>query len=129
MKHQSLDQMMSKRSHHHNPAVHPRSRPMSARRKAPFLTHPPDPFVRPTSSVSSVPRQQKVLNCGKQMAAPPYTKRGTDESGTFSWKNTQSAQRLPPRGHRVRAPCPNKRCKDRVCHQVSNNKDTDPHIS
>ncbi len=27
----------------------------------------------------------------------------------------------------MRAPCPNKRRKDCVCHRVSNNEDTDPH--
>ncbi len=69
---------MSKRSHHHNPAAHPRSRLMSARRKTPSLTHKPDPSASPTSSFSSVPRQQRVLNCGKQTASPPSSKRETD---------------------------------------------------
>ncbi len=27
----------------------------------------------------------------------------------------------------MRAPCPNKRRKDCVCHRMSNNEDTDPH--
>ncbi len=75
----ALDQMMSERSHHHHPATHPRSRPMSARRKAPSLTHQPDPPASPTSSFPSVPRQPWVLNRRKQTAAPPYSKRETDE--------------------------------------------------
>ncbi len=34
----------------HHPATHPRSRPMSTRRKAPSLTHQPDPPASPMSS-------------------------------------------------------------------------------
>ncbi len=109
---------MSKRSHLHIAAAHPRLRPMSTTRKTPSLSHQPDPSASPTSSFSSVPQQQWVLNCGKQTAAPTSLKRETDESRAFSWKNAHSGHRLPPRGHRVRAPRPNKRCKDRVCHRL-----------
>ncbi len=42
-------------------------------------------------------------------------------------EKTHSARRFSPQGHRVRAPCPNKRRKDCVCHRVSNNEDADPH--
>ncbi len=85
---------MSKRWHHHNPAAHPRSQPMSARRKAPSLSHHPDPSASPNSSFSSVPRQQRVLNRGKQTAAPLSSKRETDKSGAFSCKNAHSACRF-----------------------------------
>ncbi len=71
----------------------------------------------------------RVLNRGKQTAAPPFSKRETDESGAFSSRKTHSARRSLPREHRVHAPRPNKRRKDHVCHQVSNNEDTDAHIS
>ncbi len=73
----------------------------------------------------SVPRQQWVLNRGKQTAAPPSSKRETDESRAFSSRKTHSARISLPREHRVRA----KRHKNHVCHQVSNNKDKDcPHL-
>ncbi len=74
---------MSERSHHHNPAAHPLSRPTSARGKAPSLTHQPDPPASPTISFSSVPRPRWVPNCGMQTADPLSSKRGTDESGAF----------------------------------------------
>ncbi len=113
---------MSERSHHHNPAAHSRSRPTHAKRGGPFLTHRPYPTANPTISIASVPRQRWFTNRGKQMAAPPSLKRGTKESG-----KAHSARRFSPQGHRVRAPCPNKRRKDCVCHRVSNNEDTEPH--
>ncbi len=53
-------------------------------------------------------------------------KRDRRERGFFIEK-AHSARRFSPQGHRVRAPCPNKRRKDCVCHRVSNNKDADPH--
>ncbi len=40
-------------------------------------------------------------------------------------KSWASCTQIFPSGHRVRAPCPNKRHKDCVCHR--NNEDTDPH--
>ncbi len=43
-------------------------------------------------------------------------KEGQDESGAFTWKSSQCTQ-ISPQGHRVRAPCPNKRRKDCVCHR------------
>ncbi len=46
---------------------------------------------------------------------------------SFFIEKAHSARRFSPQGHRVRAPCPNKRRKDCVCHRVSNNEDTDPH--
>ncbi len=111
---------MSARLHHHHPAAHPRSRPTSA--KTPSLTHRPAPPASPMRSFPSVPRQQWVLNRGKQTAAPPSSKRETDESGAFSSRKTHSARISLPREYRVCAPSPNKRRKDHVCHQVSNNK-------
>ncbi len=38
-----------------------------------------------------------------------------------------TASSFSPQELSVRAPCPNKRRKDCVCHRVSNNKDADPH--
>ncbi len=67
----SLDQMMSERSHHNNPAARPCSRLMCAKRNAPSLTHRPDPPANPMIYLFSMPRQRWVLNRGKQM------KRGT----------------------------------------------------
>ncbi len=67
-------------------------------------------------SFTSVPPQWWVPNRGKQTAAPLFEER----------KSSQCTQ-ISPQGHRVRAPCPNKRRKDCVCHRVSNNEDADPH--
>ncbi len=78
----SSDQIMSDRSHHHNPAAH--SWPTPAERKAPSLNHRPDLTANPTISFSSVPRQWWVPNHGKQTSVPLSSKRGTDESRAFS---------------------------------------------
>ncbi len=132
---QSTSWMMSERSHHHNSAACPRSRPTRAKGKAPSLTHRPDPPANPTISFSSVPRQRWVSNRGKQTADPLTSKRGTDGSGAFSKRTAHNCpdlprlHRLPPQGHCVRAPRPNKRRNNCVCHRVSNNEDTDPHTS
>ncbi len=53
-------------------------------------------------------------------------KRDRRERGFFIEK-AHSARTFSPQGHRVRAPCPNKRRKDCVCHWVSNNEDANPH--
>ncbi len=78
---------MSERSHHHHPVARPHSWLMSVRRKAPSLTHRPDPPASPTSSFSSVSWQRRVLNRGKQTAVPLSSKTETDESGSFSLNN------------------------------------------
>ncbi len=85
-------------------------------------------------SFTSVPRQRWVPNHGKQTAAPLSSKRGTGRERSFyikkinkiKIKSSQCTQ-ISPQGHRVRAPCPNNRRKDCVCHRVSNNEDADPH--
>ncbi len=74
-----------------------------------------------------MPRQRWVPNRGKQTAAPLSFKRGTERERSFFIEKTHSARRFSPQGHRVRAPCPNKRRKDCVCDRVSNNEDADPH--
>ncbi len=74
-----------------------------------------------------MPRQRWVPNRGKQTAAPLSFKRGTERERSFFIEKSHSARRFSPQGHRVRAPCPNKRRKDCVCHRVSNNEDADPH--
>ncbi len=74
-----------------------------------------------------MPRQRWVPNCGKQTAAPLSLKRGTGQERSFFIEKVHSAHRFSPQGHCVRAPCPNKRQKDCVCHRVSNNEDADPH--
>ncbi len=74
-----------------------------------------------------MPRQWWVPNRGKQTAAPLSFKRGTERERSFFIEKAHSARRFSPQGHCVRAPCPNKRRKDCVCHRVSNNEDADPH--
>ncbi len=74
-----------------------------------------------------MPRQRWVPNRGKQTAAPLSFKRGTERERSFFIEKAHSARIFSPQGHRVRAPCPNKRRKDCVCHRVSNNEDADPH--
>ncbi len=75
--------MSVKSHHHHQPLTLVRGR-RAREGKAPSLTHRPAPPASPTRSFPSVPRQQWVLNRGKQTAAPPSSKRETDESGAFS---------------------------------------------
>ncbi len=58
-----------------NSTLSMRGNAMSARRKAPSLTHQPDLPASPTSSFPSMPRQPCVLNRRKQTAAPPSSKR------------------------------------------------------
>ncbi len=74
-----------------------------------------------------MPRQWWVPNRGKQTAAPLSLKRGTGRERSFFIEKVHSARIFSPQGHRVRAPCPNKRRKDCVCHRVSNNEDASTH--
>ncbi len=96
---------MSERSHRHNPAAHSRSHPMCAKRgrslsnSSAISNCEPHGFIRLRASATVSP---------ESLAASLSSKRGTE-------KKTHSARRLFPQGHRVRAPCPNKRCKDCVC--------------
>ncbi len=68
-------------------------------------------------SLPSMPRQRWVPNRGKQTAAPLSSERGTGRERSFYIEKAHSATQIYPQGHRVRALCPNKRCKDCVCHR------------
>ncbi len=52
---------------------------------------------------------------GKQTAAPLSSERDRTRAELLHRKSSQCTQ-ISPQGHRVRAPCPNKRRKDCVCH-------------
>ncbi len=108
---------MSERSHRHNPAAHSRSRP-KAREKGRSLSKLIG-HIQLLISFASVPRQRWVPNRWKQTAAPLSSKRGTGRERSFFIEKAHSARRFSPQGHRVRAPCPNKRRKDCVCHRGS----------
>ncbi len=127
--HQPLNLMMSERSHRHNPAAHSRSRPTRAE-KGRFLSN---------SSAISNCEPHDLICLHASAAVGPWIagsrrlplfprKEGQTRAELFHRKKL-SACRFSPQGHCVRAPCPNKRRKDCVCHRVSNNEDTDPHTS
>ncbi len=78
-----------------------------------FLTHRPHPTA---NFIISVPRQRWVPNRGKQTAAPLSSERDRTRAELLHRKSSQCTQ-ISPQGHRVRAPCPNKRRKDCVCHR------------
>ncbi len=63
-----------------------------------------------------MPRQRWVPNRGKQTAAPLSSERDRTRAELLHRKSSQCTQ-ISPQGHHVRAPCPNKRCKDCVCHR------------
>ncbi len=52
----------------------------------------------------------------KQKAAPLSSERDRTRAELLHRKSSQCTQ-ISPQGHRVRAPCPNKRRKDCVCHR------------
>ncbi len=58
---------------------------------------------------------------------PSFLEKRDRRERSFFIEKAHSARRFSPQGDRVRAPCPNKRHKDCVCHRESNNEDTDPH--
>ncbi len=78
-----------------------------------FLNHRPHPTA---NFITSVPRQRWVPNRGKQTAAPLSSERDRTRAELLHRKSSQCTQ-ISPQGHRVRAPCPNKRRKDCVCHR------------
>ncbi len=78
-----------------------------------FLTHQPHPTA---NFITSVTRQRWVPNRGKQTAAPLSSERDRTRAELLHRKSSQCTQ-ISPQGHRVRAPCPNKRRKDCVCHR------------
>ncbi len=115
---------MSERSHRHNPAAHSRSRPTRAKRGGPSLTHRPHPtanFIRLRASAAVGPESREADGCPSFLE-----KRDRTRAELLHRKSSQCTQ-ISPQGHRVRAPCPNKRRKDCVCHRVSNGEDADPH--
>ncbi len=77
-----------------------------------FLTHRPHSTA---NFITSVPRQRWVPNRGKQKAAPLSSERDRTRAEFLHRKSSQCTQ-ISAQGHRVRAPCPNKRRKDCVCH-------------
>ncbi len=78
-----------------------------------LLTHRPHPTA---NFITSVPRQRWVPNRGKQTAAPLSSERDRTRAELLHRKSSQCTQ-ISPQGHRVRAPCPNKRHKYCVCHR------------
>ncbi len=67
--------MMSERSHHHHPATHPCFAADEREKESPLSKLISQIRLQaPLSSFPSVPRQQWVLNRGKQTAAPPSSK-------------------------------------------------------
>ncbi len=111
---------MSERLHRHNPAAHSRSRPTRAKRGGPSLTHRPHPtanFIHLRASAAVGPESREADGCPSFLE-----KRDRTRAELLHRKSSQCTQ-ISPQGHRVRAPCPNKRRKDCVCHRVSNNED------
>ncbi len=114
--------MMSRRSHHHNPASSPLVS-ADAREKGRSFSN--------SSAISNC--EPRDFNRLRASAAVGIESREADGCPSFLEKrdrrerSSHSARRLPPQRHRVRALRPNNRRNDRVCHRVSNNEDTDPH--
>ncbi len=85
-------------------------------------TQSPSPAERlPSLGRSSRALQREADGC------PSFLENRGRRERSFFIEKVHSARRFSPQGHRVRAPCPNKRRKDCVCHRVSNNEDADPH--
>ncbi len=106
--------MMSERSHRHNSAAHSRSRPTHAKRGGPSLTHRPYPtanLIRLRASAAVGPESREADGC------PSFLEKRDKTRAELFIEKAHSAHRFSPQGHRVRAPCPNKRRKDCVCHR------------
>ncbi len=100
------------------------SQSSSSKRGGPSLTHRPHPtanFIRLRASAAVGPESREADGCPSFLE-----KRDRSRAELLHRKSSQCTQ-ISPQGHRVRAPCPNKRRKDCVCHRVSNNEDADPH--
>ncbi len=79
-----------------------------------FLTHRPHSTA---NFITSVPRQRWVPTSWEdRTAAPLSSERDRTRAELLHRKSSQCTQ-ISPQGHRVRAPCPNKRRKDCVCHR------------
>ncbi len=112
---------MSERSHHHNPAAHSCEKGRSLSNSSAMSNCEPHDFICLRASAAVGPESWEADGC------PSFLEKRDRRERSFSIEKAHSARRLSPRGHRVLAPCPNKRRKDCVCHRVSNNEDTDPH--
>ncbi len=118
---------MSERSHHHNPADHSRSRPTRAKKGRSISNSlaisncEPHDFNRLRASAAVGPESREADGC------PSFLEKRDRREQSFFIEKAHSASRFSPQGHRVRAPCPNKRRKDCVCHRVSNNEGTGLH--
>ncbi len=118
--------MMSERSHHHNPAAHCCSWPTLAKmgrslsNSSAISNCEPHDFNRLRASAAVGPKSREADGC------PSFLEKRDRRERSFFIEKAHSACRFSPQGHRVHAPCPNKRRKI-VCHRVSNNEDTDPH--
>ncbi len=100
---------------------------MRAKRDGPSLTHRPYPTANPTISIASVPPAAVGPESREADGYPSFLEKRDRRERSFFIEKAHSARRFSPQGHRVHAPCPNKRRKDCVCHRVSNIEDTDPH--
>ncbi len=118
---------MSERSHRHNPAAHSRSRPTHAKRGGPSLTHRPHPtanFIRLRASAAVGPESREADGC------PSFLEKRDKTRAELLHRKSSQCTQISPQGHRVHAPCPNKRRKDCVCHRGGSrfyNEDADPH--
>ncbi len=82
----------------------------------PSLTHRPHPtanFIRLRASAAVGPESREADGCPSFLE-----KRDRTRAELLHRKSSQCTQ-ISPQGQRVRAPCPNKRLKDCVCHRVS----------
>ncbi len=106
---------MSERSHSHIPAAHSCSRPTRVKRgrslsnSSAISNCEPHDFIRLRASAAVGPESREADGCPSFLE-----KRDRREQSFFIEKNSQCTQ-ISPQGHRVCAPCPNKRCKNCVC--------------
>ncbi len=93
----------------------------------PSLTHRPHPtanFIHLRASAAVGPESREADGCPSFLE-----KRDRTRAELLHRKSSQCTQ-ISPQGHHVRAPCPNKRRKDCVCHRGGSrfyNEDADPH--
>ncbi len=117
---------MSERSHRHNPAAHSHSRPTRAKRRRALSNSSaisncePHDFIRLRASAVVGPESREADGC------PFFLEKRDRRERSFFIEKTSQCMQISLQGHCVRAPCPNKRRKDCVCHRLSNNEDTDP---
>ncbi len=95
-------------------------------RGGPSLTHRPHPTANFIHLRGLGSGGSRIAGSRRLPLFPRKRDRTRAELFLLHRKSSQCTQ-ISPQGHRVRAPCPNKRRKDCVCHRVSNNEDADPH--